>query len=483
MKAQSKTNASKKDISRRTAIKGVGAVSAMALFGKGTTYAEQINKGNSEAVASEDTVRKTIFEKVNQTVFIDTHEHILEERERVDDKAKDGLASLFSLYIDSDLLTAGMPANDLNQFRSAKTEPGEKWKLLEPYWPAVKNTGYGQSVRITIKELYGIDDLSANTVEKIQTESKKLIKPGYYKEILKKAKIESCQIDSIVPAFRESKQPELLMYDLSFNHMITQPGQEGLIQPTGIDVKELEDWHKVIDWWFNKYGKYASAVKSQHAYSRNIDHEKIPAEQAAPVFKKIIGKQDVTAAERKRLEDHLFWYAVGKATSFNLPIKLHTGYYAFQNTMPLSNVQGNPAAATDLCRLGPEHRFVFMHICYPYYEQLIAVAKHYTNAYIDMCWSWIINPVAAKDFLKKYLVTAPANKVLTFGGDYNTIEPVVGHAAIARWGITLALTELVEERLLSLSDAMELIDPFMHGNARKIFDLDKKTRVLRNIKW
>jgi hypothetical protein len=44
---------------------------------------------------------------------------------------------------------------------------------------------------------------------------------------------------------------------------------------------------------------------------------------------------------------------------------------------------------------------------------LLAVAKQYSNAYIDMCWSWIINPVAAKDFLKKYLVTVPANKLLT----------------------------------------------------------------------
>ena len=86
-----------------------------------------------------------------------------------------------------------------------------------------------------------------------------------------------------------------------------------------------------------------------------------------------------------------------------------------------------------------------MHICYPYYEELLAVAKHWTNAAVDMCWSWIINPVAAKDFLKKYLVSAPANKILTFGGDYLFVEQVLGHALIARHGIALALSELVEE--------------------------------------
>jgi hypothetical protein len=100
-----------------------------------------------------------------------------------------------------------------------------------------------------------------------------------------------------------------------------------------------------------------------------------------------------------------------------------------------------------------------------------------------MCWSWIINPVAAKDFLKKFLVTAPANKILTFGGDYIPVEPVVGHAAVARRGIALALSELVEEGWLTLPDAMDLIDPIMHNNARQLFNLPEKTRILQGVTW
>ena len=124
-----------------------------------------------------------------------------------------------------------------------------------------------------------------------------------------------------------------------------------------------------------------------------------------------------------------------------------------------------------------------MHICYPYYEPMIALAKQFSNAYVDMCWAWIINPVGAKDFLKKYLVTAPANKILTFGGDYVPVEPVLGHATIARRGIALALSELVEEGWLDIDDAIRLTDTIMHENARRIFDLDNKTRVLQQVKW
>jgi predicted TIM-barrel fold metal-dependent hydrolase len=174
---------------------------------------------------------------------------------------------------------------------------------------------------------------------------------------------------------------------------------------------------------------------------------------------------------------------VKAATKANLPVKLHTGYYAGQNSMPLSRLINNPDSATRLCKMAPETKFVFMHICYPYYEEILSVAKQYTNAYIDMCWSWIINPIAAKDFLKKYLVTAPANKILTFGGDYIPVEPVLGHAVIARRGIALALSELVEEGWLSLDRTDELADMIMHENAHTIFNLPEKTNKLKGAPW
>ncbi|MEW6071662.1 MAG: hypothetical protein AB1726_03580 [Planctomycetota bacterium] len=126
---------------------------------------------------------------------------------------------------------------------------------------------------------------------------------------------------------------------------------------------------------------------------------------------------------------------------------------------------------------------MFMHIWYPHYEELISVAKYSANACVDMCWAWIINPVAAKDFLKKFLVTAPADRILTFGGDYIPVEPVLGHAVLARRGIALALAELVEEGWLSLDDALALTDPIMHGNARRIFDLEAKAAALRQAPW
>ena len=51
------------------------------------------------------------------------------------------------------------------------------------------------------------------------------------------------------------------------------------------------------------------------------------------------------------------------------------------------------------------------------------------------------------------------------------------------YNIALALGGPLEEGWLGLSDAMDLIDPIMHHNARQIFNLREKTRLLQSASW
>ncbi len=481
--------ASKKAISRRSTLKGMGAVGAMGLLHTDlANAAEAANGRHAKAGASE--IRAAIAEKVNATPLIDTHEHLIEEKGRFGGNAhprvrSDDWSLLLSHYLDSDLITAGMTQREHGRFFSPEVQPADKFKLIEPYWAAVKDTGYGQAVRIACRGLYEVDDIRRETIKRIQEGYERVRSPGFYEHILRKlAGIESCHVNSLEgPPFMETAQPRLLMQDISIVGMFAGPNIGAYAGPAGIKVEGLADWHRVIDWWFEKYGRYAVAVKSQNAYSRDIDYARVGPERVDEVFKRRLSNERLSGEESKALQDHLFWYAVDKATEHGLPVKLHTGYYAGQNSMPLGRLLHNAGSACELCRNAPRARFVFMHICYPYYEELIAVAKQWANAYVDMCWSWIINPVAAKDFLKKYLVTAPANKVLAFGGDYIPVEPVLGHAVIARRGITLALAELVEEGWMTAEDAMEKADMIMHGNARRIFNLEEKEGVLKEVEW
>lgn len=491
--------ASSRTVTRRAALKNLGVLGgALAAGSAASTLASSPAKSAVRSLAPSagyaSTPRvagsiKAITELVFRTSLVDTHEHLIEEKDRLRGAPHprvpcDDWAMLFSHYLDSDFISAGMQRNDLQRFLSTEVAPEAKWKLIEPYWPAVRHTGYAQAVRIAIQELYGVEELSGSTVRKVQSGYEKTRQPGFYGRVLGElGGLESCQVNSLSEPFRQSDQPLLLMQDLSIVGMFAGPNFDTFGKPTGISVNGLADWHRVIDWWFERYARYAVAVKSQNAYSRDIDYLRVPAEKAEPVFARRLQKDPVNADDQKLLEDHLFWYAVDKATAYNLPVKLHTGYYAGANSMPLGRLQRNPASASDLCRQGPAAQFVFMHIGYPYYEEMAALAKQWSNATIDLCWAWIISPAASKDYLKKHLVTAPANKLLPFGGDYIPVEPVLGHAIIARRGIALALSELVNEGWISLKEALDLVPLILHGNARRLFNLEKKTAALREAPW
>lgn len=433
----------------------------------------------------------SIAEKVFNTSLIDSHEHLPDEKDRLGNRSLIGDKSndwsyLFSHYLDSDMLSSGMPADDYKRFFSADIDPVEKWKIIEPIWPRVKHTGYAQAVRIAIRELYGIEELSAQTIDQLQKAYIELVAPGFYKKILQEmANIESCQVNAY--PLLKSEMPDFLMTDFWADALITSACNSQYAKAAGIEPRLLTDWYRVIDWWFGKYGKYVVAVKISQAYSRGIDFLKTPYEEAEPIYNRLMQGNQGSPADRKKLEDHLFWYVVGQATKMDLPVKMHLGYHAQwagkTNQMQLAMVRNNPADACRLCDESKDTRFIFFHIGYPYYEEMLAVAKQFANATLDMCWSWIINPVAAKDFLKKFIVTVPSNKILTFGGDYSPVECVLGHSVIARNGIALALSELVEEKYISQYEALALVDPLLNGNAREIFSLKKKQQLLKNLNW
>ena len=466
--------------SRRGVIKTGGTVAlAAGITGNAAPRSLSARRGDA---------RSAISSRVESTPIVDTHEHLIEEDRRLkgdhDSFKANDCSCLLGHYLDSDLTTCGMPRKEQELFFSPDADPSQKWSLLEPYWPRVRHTGYGQAVEIAMKSLYDVERLSGDTVNKIQHGYERTLRSGFYKKVLQDmGRIESCQVNSLDSPFSESRQPLLLMQDISFLGMHIGPDIDRYAGKAGIAVKDLQDWHRVIDWWFQTYGPYAVAVKSQAAYSRNIDYSDVPPEQVQTVFKSKLNGDPIEGGDRKRLEDHLFWYCVRKATEYKLPVKIHTGYYAGSDSMPLSRVERNAAAACDLCKTAPDTRFVFMHIDYPYYEQMIALAKHYANCYVDMCWAWIISPVASVNFLKQYLVTGPANKVLTFGGDYIPVEPVLGHVVLARRGIAHALFQLVEEGWLDLESALGLVEPIMRGNAHSLFDLASKSRKLQAAPW
>ncbi|RZN07878.1 hypothetical protein CWO91_25230 [Bradyrhizobium genosp. SA-3] len=61
-------------------------------------------------------------------------------------------------------------------------------------------------------------------------------------------------------------------------------------------------------------------------------------------------------------------------------------------------------------------------------------------------------------------MAVPVNKMFPFGRDYAAIEPIYGHAVVARPGIVQALSELIAEGWIAREETPELIRQIMCGN-------------------
>jgi predicted TIM-barrel fold metal-dependent hydrolase len=429
-------------------------------------------------------ISAAIRKQIDRTPFVDTHEHLIEESTRLNSlgHGDDGpsclrdFAVLFSHYANSDLASAGMGGSDFSILFDPDIVPKDKWKVVEPYYRRTRHTGYMLSVRESLQRLTGNDDLRAENVEEISRAIADRIKPGFYREILVDlAGLEHCQVNSKeATIFLETEQPDLLAQDLSFVALSTRLQIDALANESGIEVRNLNDWHQVIEWAFATYGPRAIAVKNQSAYQRRLNYADVSEAVVAPLFDRYLSTGGaVSGAELKAIQDHCFHVCLREAVRYKLPIKLHTGYYAGYGRMPLKRVSRN---LEDLCPVftaHPDAEFVIMHIAYPYQDEAIALAKHYPNVTVDLCWAWIVNPGASLRFVKEFLMAAPSSKLLTFGGDYVPVEMVPGHAAIARQGLAQALSELVSEGWIRSADVDDLIEALMRGNAHRIFSYEE----------
>ncbi len=423
---------------------------------------------------------------IEETPFVDTHEHLWEESMRVRGVAqgKDSklpapdLGMLFCHYTNSDLIVSGMPPKDMERVTEYELSPREKWALVAPFYERIRHTGYGRFVRETVRKLFDEDDLRDDNAESISEKLRKAVQPGFYRIVLRDfANVEYAQVNNLqAPVFMQTELPDLLCQDISTVPLSSGLDVKGLSKAFNKEVGSLKDWHELIDGCFARFGPRAIATKNQSAYARGLDYDEVSAEDAAPLFARHLqNPRRLTPAETKAVQDHLFHYCIDKATEYKLPVKLHTGYFAGHGGMPLHRVRANAGDACALLRAHPDARFDFFHIDYPYQDEMIAIAKHYPNAWVDMCWTWIINPAACVRFVKEFVTAAPVNKLLTFGGDVLPVELVPGHAAVARQGLAQAVSELVAENWVGAGEVETLIRRLMCGNAHELFDYERAT--------
>jgi len=419
-------------------------------------------------------INPEIKEKVDTIRVIDTHEHLYEEQERLN-KPIDFI-DLFDQYACYDLQSAGMPAADWERCLQPDTPAEEKWQLFEPFYFAARNTAYLKATEIAMRDLYGINKLDAQSCHQLTERMRQRNQPGILKWVLQdKCGIERSHVTSLNdPFFRTQTDDSILQQDLCVQYLLAWPlPLEDLEQDTGVTINHFKDYAQAIDTLFERFGPLAVAIKQQSTYWRVQKFDQVSDGAAEGAFERaMLRPLRATDADRKLLQDWSLHRCLRLAIEYDLPIKMHTGYRNGINTMDL-----NHCRARDLVNLFfdyPRGRFDLFHMGYPYQEEVLALAKQFSNVYVDLCWAWIMDPQASSRFLKQFLTAVPANKLFGFGGDYWMAEPIYGHLELARNGIARALSEMVEEQYFSLEQALNIAQRILRNNALEVFGTKPK---------
>jgi len=416
-------------------------------------------------------------EYIDGLTIIDTHEHLPDEENRPAEN--DVLAEWLTHYFSCDLVSAGLNPKDLERAKDSSGDLLERWDIVAPYWHAARSTGYGRALDIAARGVYGIAEVSRDTIVDLDKAFRAAReRGGHYKRVLKDLSRISISIrDSDVPS---PANEEFFVSTIHLDNFVC-PGDSFVQEALDVGV-ELHDIHdakaameRALDKAFES-GKTVT-VKSVLAYGRTLRYEKrteADAEADFVVFAErfnrtgLVGPQ-IPAPVGRAWQDHMMHHLMKLADARGLPVQFHTGIQE-GNGNRIAN--SNPVLLTNLFLEYPNVKFDIFHIGYPYMAELSVLAKNFRNVFIDMCWAHIISPEASRRALVEWLDAVPANKISAFGGDYCFVDAVYGHAELARRNVAMALATKVEDDTFDLDRAKEIARWLFIDNPARIFGLE-----------
>lgn len=402
----------------------------------------------------------------------DTHEHLLSEVE-FNAERPDVLRLLFDGYAKADLIVAGADPQAVERMVTALDDDvAARFAPIAEAWRHIRFTGHGEVVARIAAQQWGVDEVTTDTLTAVQERLPAKFEQGDRLRILREqGAIDHVQIDAV--SWRVEPDPAdaaFFRHDLSWLHLAAANFDPAAVHSaTDITVRDLQMLRSAMEALFERNARQAVAMKSQHAYDRPLTWQPREDSAAEQVLSRKLAGHELSVAEQCCLGDWCLARGAELAAEHGLPFKLHTGYLAGHSGMQLEQVR--PAHLSPLFKAHPRTRFVLMHTGYPYGGEIIALAKHYPNVFIDLCWAWTIDPLATVEFVRRVIHAVPINKLFAFGGDTTFPHGTLGYAAQARAGIAAALGAEIAAGFLEERGALAIAGRIMNENQRQFFCL------------
>jgi len=414
-----------------------------------------------------------ILERVMALNIIDSHEH-LPSSEAKCRKDTDVLQEYLIHYFSSDLMSAGLKAEEL-AYVCDHTQPLlQRWKVVEPFWNLARNTGYGRALDASAQAIYGTGRICAQNIEALNDAFMKarLSEKSHYHHVLKEmSAIEYSVLDSDLDCdqtyFRSAFHTNRFTMPDSWEDM-EKAGREA-----GIAVTCLEDWMNVCRTLMEDgYRRGAVTLKCTLAYNRTLSFGKPTRHEAEAAFNDMLAFKVRPPWDNghirppKAFEDYMFHFILHFANERGLVVQIHTG---LQEGIGNNIANSDPTLLSNLLSLYTNVRFDLFHIGYPYYNVMSVLGKIYPNVYVNMCWAHIISPAACVAALDDWLDSMPVNKIVAFGGDYMLVDGVYAHQLFARQNISRTLAGKVDKGLMDVDEAVWMAQRMFYDNPKALY--------------
>jgi phage gp37-like protein len=414
---------------------------------------------------------KRIRNYIDSLRIVDTHEHFFEVSELRKTNFLDFTLMLFQNSWD-DLRSAGMPDTVYDYLYNKPLPAPEKWKIIEPWWSRSFNTSSNKVIMRAVKDIYGISSLNDTTVEALSAKMKEIYGPEWFNHILN----DVCRFDFVL---QESDylgdKSSFVRYTRKFSEWLTVRSKYTIDSLAIMQVEPiytLDDYVNSMKLAFDQASDRGMvAVKVNIAYARPLSFENPSFEAAKKVFRTLINGDESTLLsyhDAKPLQDYMLHQLLELAGKKGIPVAFHTGMQAGDGN---NTDNSDPALLTNLFFEYPDIKFVLYHGSYPFGNKLSAIVKNFPNVYLDMNWTYSISPTYAENFLKEWLETVPASKIMAFGGDQRSVENTYGELQIAKKVISDVLISKVKEGYLSESEALKISRMILHDNAVEFYKL------------
>jgi len=361
-------------------------------------------------------------------------------------------------YAFGDLVTS-CGADVLNE---KMPEPGDAEYLdfFFDAWGNCRNTGYCRAAEAAIRDLFGMNftretwpELRTAILDQIAADPQAC----YNDTMQKKANIRWSITDAInhPDQAADGMYPDFVRFNYRDDELLAISDRlavEQIEARWNSSIHSLDELVAMLNHSIDEClatGK-VTCFKIGQAYKRNLDFGNATHAEAERLFNDIMQNRSresfriesgLSPVRLKPLHDYLGHQYIRRATDEGLPIQIHTGYLA-ANWGDLNNIDPMPLA--NIIRQYRRTRFDIFHSSWPHQEMLAAMAKHYPNVWVNMCWSWAMNPSGMERALDTFLDTVPHNKIFAFGADTNTPFMAYGYAKQAREGIARVLESKVK---------------------------------------